>query len=44
MLQTFNCPSCSGPLEYSREAGTVVECQFCGQSVMVPERHMILSE
>ena len=38
MLQTFNCPSCSGPLEYSREAGTVVECRFCGQSVIVPER------
>ncbi len=38
MLKTFNCPSCSGPLEYSREAGKVVRCRFCGQSVMVPER------
>ncbi len=36
-LKTFNCPSCSGPLEYSREAGQVVRCRFCGQSVVVPE-------
>ena len=38
MLKTFNCPACSGPLEYTREAGTVITCRFCGQSVMVPER------
>lgn len=37
-METFNCPTCSGPLEYSREAGTVVHCRFCGQSVIVPER------
>ncbi len=38
MLKTFNCPACSGPLEYSREAGQVIQCRFCGQSVVVPER------
>ena len=38
MMETFNCPSCSGPLEYSGEAGKVVSCRFCGQSVIVPER------
>lgn len=36
MTKTFNCPSCSGPLEYSADAGQVVQCKFCGQSVMVP--------
>lgn len=38
MLQTFNCPSCSGPLEYRRKAGKVIRCTFCGQSVIVPEQ------
>ncbi len=38
MLKTFNCPACGGPLEYSAEAGQVVRCRFCGQSVMTPER------
>ena len=38
MLKTFNCPACGGPLEYSSEAGQVVRCRFCGQSVMTPER------
>ncbi len=38
MMETFNCPSCSGPLEYSGEAGKVVSCRFCGQSVIVPEQ------
>lgn len=37
-MKTFNCPTCSGPLEYSREAGAVVQCRFCGQSVIVPEQ------
>lgn len=35
-LKTFNCPACSGPLEYTREAGQLVNCKFCGQNVMVP--------
>lgn len=36
-MKTFNCPSCSGPLEYTEAAGKVVSCRFCGQSVVVPE-------
>lgn len=36
MTKTFNCPSCSGPLEYTANAGQVVKCTFCGQNVMVP--------
>ena len=43
-METFNCPTCSGPLDYSREAGTVVTCRFCGQSVIVPERVQGASE
>lgn len=36
-MKTFNCPSCSGPLTYDESADKVIECRFCGQSVMVPE-------
>lgn len=38
MLKTFNCPACSGPLDYTRDAGKVITCRFCGQSVMVPKQ------
>ena len=36
-MKTFSCPSCSGPLEYTEAAGKVVQCRFCGQSVVVPD-------
>src|SRR5215213_1298185 len=36
MIDTFNCPSCSGPLHY--DGGSVtVRCQFCHNSIIVPE-------
>ncbi|MCB9098502.1 MAG: ribosomal protein L7/L12 [Anaerolineales bacterium] len=36
MPQTFHCPNCNGPLEYAAEQ-VVIECQFCGSAVVVPE-------
>lgn len=36
MSQTFHCPHCNGPLEYAPHE-TVIECRFCGSSVVVPE-------
>ncbi len=36
MPQPFKCPSCGGPLEY--DGGKItVRCQFCSNSVIVPE-------
>jgi DnaJ-class molecular chaperone len=32
VLQTLECPSCNGKLEYPKEGDTVV-CQFCGATV-----------
>lgn len=36
MSQTFHCPNCKGPLAYAT-GETVIECKFCGSSVVVPE-------
>lgn len=35
MIETFNCPSCSGPLHCDGDSVTV-RCQFCYNSVIVP--------
>ena len=35
MIKTFNCPSCSGPLQCDG-ASVTVRCQFCHNSVIVP--------
>ncbi|HEY0428068.1 MAG TPA: hypothetical protein VGC76_09835 [Pyrinomonadaceae bacterium] len=34
MTETFNCPSCSAPLEF--EGKVMQKCRFCGSSVIVP--------
>lgn len=36
MTQTFNCPTCNGPLEYDGQASTV-RCPYCSNTVIVPE-------
>lgn len=36
MSQTFHCPNCNAPLAYDAP-DMVVECPFCGSSVVVPE-------
>lgn len=36
-MQTFNCPTCGAPLEYSSMLGAVIKCQHCGNDVVVPE-------
>ncbi len=35
--QTFECPSCGGPLEYDGGDDLTVTCPFCNSSVIVPE-------
>lgn len=36
MSQTFHCPNCNGPLTGATHE-MVIECPFCGSSVVVPE-------
>jgi DNA-directed RNA polymerase subunit RPC12/RpoP len=36
MADTFHCPTCSAPLEYSG-SGSLVRCPYCNNSVIVPE-------
>ncbi len=36
MIDTFKCPNCGAPLTYHGPA-PIIECQFCGSSVVVPE-------
>ena len=35
MIETFNCPSCSGPL-HCDGTSAMIRCQFCHNSVIVP--------
>ena len=35
-MQTFNCPSCGGTLEYDG-SGRTVKCPYCGTVAQVPE-------
>jgi LSD1 subclass zinc finger protein len=37
MAETFNCPSCGGPLEYTRDSGSSIRCPHCFNTVIVPE-------
>jgi LSD1 subclass zinc finger protein len=37
MVDTFNCPACGGPLEYTRESETTIRCPYCYNTVIVPE-------
>lgn len=36
MIQTFACPSCGGPLEYTGGHDKTIRCPFCANSVIVP--------
>ena len=37
MAETFNCPTCGGPLEYARSAEITIRCPYCHNTVIVPE-------
>jgi sugar lactone lactonase YvrE len=37
MPDTFKCPSCGAPLEYSGNGEVTINCPFCHTSVIVPE-------
>jgi DNA-binding beta-propeller fold protein YncE len=37
MIETFDCPSCGGPLEYKGGNDKFVRCPFCLNSVIVPK-------
>ncbi|MCL4562913.1 MAG: hypothetical protein M1281_20150 [Chloroflexi bacterium] len=37
MSQTFKCPGCGAPLDYSSGDATTVRCPFCNNVVVVPE-------
>src|SRR5690242_18599732 len=37
MIQTFACPSCGGPLEYTGGHDKTIRCPFCANSVIVPK-------
>lgn len=37
MIQTFDCPSCGGPLEHKGGHEKTVRCPFCYNSVIVPK-------
>ena len=36
-MQTFDCPSCGGPLEFKGGPDKFVRCPFCMNSVIVPK-------
>jgi outer membrane protein assembly factor BamB len=38
-VQSFRCPSCGAPLQYDGGDHATVHCDFCGNTVIVPE-HM----
>ena len=37
MSQTFHCPSCHAALDYEPGDGVLVRCDYCNNSVIVPE-------
>jgi DNA-binding beta-propeller fold protein YncE/DNA-directed RNA polymerase subunit RPC12/RpoP len=37
MAESFNCPNCNASLELQSGDGTVIQCQYCNSSVIVPE-------
>lgn len=36
-IDTFDCPSCGGPLDAHNAKNNLVTCPFCGKNVIVPE-------
>ena len=37
-VETFQCPSCSAPVDYETESGdSTVTCEFCANTIVVPE-------
>ena len=36
MSQTFHCPNCGAPLDYSGGDAATIRCQFCQSTVIVP--------
>ena len=42
MANTFNCPSCGGPLEIEGDK-TSIGCKYCGDTVAVPEEFRLHS-
>jgi ribosomal protein L7/L12 len=37
VLKVFKCPTCGAPLTYEGGAEATVKCQYCGNTVVVPE-------
>ncbi len=37
VAQTFKCPNCGAPLDYDGSGTPTVRCQYCNNSVMVPD-------
>ncbi len=37
MSQSFNCPNCGAPLDYTEGSAPTIRCPFCNNSVIVPE-------
>jgi LSD1 subclass zinc finger protein len=37
MAETFNCPTCGGPLEYTQGNDNTIRCQYCQNIVIVPQ-------
>lgn len=37
MTESFRCPSCNAPLRYEAGDGAVITCEFCNNSILVPE-------
>jgi len=35
--QSFQCPHCGAPLQYTSGMGKTIKCTFCGSSVIVPK-------
>jgi LSD1 subclass zinc finger protein len=37
MAETFNCPTCGGPLEYLQGNDIAIRCRYCQNTVIVPQ-------
>lgn len=36
-IKALRCPSCGGPLDFDNQERSLVRCQYCGTSLVVPE-------